>query len=121
MSLINTPYTPFLERYLDLATFRETLLAANLANLDTPGYRTVDVAFQSELAWASAGGDFSKPLRPVVRPVFGLIERPDGNNVSLDREGLLLAQTQLQYKAAIELIRAEFRRVLGAINDGKES
>jgi len=56
-----------------------------------------------------------------VRPVEGLIERPDGNNVSLDREGLLLAQTQLQYKAAIELIRAEFRRMLGAINDGKES
>jgi len=56
-----------------------------------------------------------------VRPVYGLIERPDGNNVSLDRESMLLAQTQLEYKAAIELIRAEFRRLLGAINDGKES
>jgi flagellar basal-body rod protein FlgB len=57
----------------------------------------------------------------MVRRVNGLIERPDGNNVSLDREGMLLAQTQLQYKGAIELIRAEFRRLLGAINDGKES
>lgn len=120
MSLINTPYIPFLQRYLDLASFRETLVSANLANIDTPGYQAVDISFQSELAWASTD-DFAKPLRPVVRPVYGLIERPDGNNVSLDRESMLLAQTQLEYKAAIELIRAEFRRILGAINDGRES
>lgn len=120
MDWIDTGVTPFLERYLDLASFRQTLVAANLANLDTPGYRTVDVAFQSELAWASFAS-FEKPLRPVVRPVYGLITRPDGNNVSLDREGLLLGQTQLQYRAGIEFIRAEFRRILGAINDGKET
>lgn len=120
MSLIDTPYVPFLERYLDLASFRQTLISANLANIDTPGYQTVDVAFQSELAWASTD-DFARPMRPVVRPVYGLIERPDGNNVSLDRESMLLAQTQLQYKTAIELIRAEFRRLLGAINDGNEA
>lgn len=120
MSLIDTPYVPFLENYLDLASFRQTLISANLANIDTPGYQTVDVSFQSELEWASFG-DFQQPVRPVVRPVYGLIVRPDGNNVSLDREGLLLSQTQLQYKTAIEFLRAEFRRILGAINDGKES
>jgi flagellar basal-body rod protein FlgB len=120
MNLMDTSYTAFLERYLDLASFRQTLVAGNLANIDTPGYRSVDVAFQSELAWASLN-DYEQPLRPMVRRVNGLIERPDGNNVSLDREGLLLAQTQLQYKGAIEMIRAEFRRLLGAINDGKES
>lgn len=120
-TLIDTAYTPFLERYLDLAAFRQTLIAANLANIDTPGYRSVDVAFQSELAWASENDDYEGPLHPMVRRVEGLIERPDGNNVSLDREGLLLAQTQLQYKTGIEFIRAEFRRILGAINDGKES
>ena len=120
MNLMDTSYTAFLERYLDLASFRQTLVAVNVANIDTPGYRSVDVAFQSELDWASLN-NFEQPVRPMVRRVNGLIERPDGNNVSLDREGMLLAQTQLQYKGAIELIRAEFRRLLGAINDGKES
>jgi flagellar basal-body rod protein FlgB len=120
MSVVDTMSMTFLERYLDLATFRQTLVAANLANIDTPGFRTRDVAFQSELEWASADG-YQSPLRPFVRPVYGLIERPDGNNVSLDREGMLLAQTQLQYKAAVEFIRAEFRRLHGAINDGVES
>ncbi|MFY9802009.1 MAG: flagellar basal body rod protein FlgB [Candidatus Acidiferrales bacterium] len=119
-SLIDTPNVPFLERFLDLATFRQTLVASNLANIDTPGYQTRDVAFQGELAYASFS-NFQDELRPFVRSVQGLIQRPDGNNVSLDREGLLLAQTQLQYKAAIELIRAEFRTIHGAINDGAES
>lgn len=120
MSLIDTPYVPFLENYLDVAAFRQTLISANLANIDTPGYQTVDVSFQSELQWASFN-DYQQPMRPIVRPVYGLIARPDGNNVSLDREGMLLSENQLQYKTAIEFLRAEFRRILGAINDGKES
>jgi flagellar basal-body rod protein FlgB len=120
MSLFDSPGLGFLERFLDLATYRQTLVAANLANIDTPGYQTRDIAFQSELARAAVN-DFQRPLRPFVRNVYGLLERPDGNNVSLDREGLLLAQTQLQYKAAIEFIRYDFRRLRGAINDGSES
>jgi flagellar basal-body rod protein FlgB len=119
-SLIDTPSIPFYERFLDLATYRQTLLAANLANIDTPGYQTRDVAFQSEMAYASLTG-YQQPMRPFARAVQGLMVRPDGNNVSLDREGLLLAQTQLQYKMAIALIRAEFHGIHGAINDGAES
>ena len=119
-SLIDTPNVPFLERFLDLTTYRQTLLASNLANIDTPGYQTRDVAFQSELAYASLT-EYQEPLRPFARAVQGLMVRPDGNNVSLDREGLLLAQTQLQYKMAVELIRSEFRTIHGAINDGAES
>ena len=118
--LIDTPNMPFLERFLDLATFRQTLVASNVANIDTPGYQTRDVAFQSELAYAGLS-DFQEEMRPFVRTVQGLMERPDGNNVSLDREGLLLAQTQLQYKTAIELIHSEFRTIHGAINDGAET
>ena len=119
-SLIDTPNVPFLERFLDLATYRQTLVASNLANIDTPGYQTRDVAFQNEMAYASLS-DYQQPMRPFARAVQGLMVRPDGNNVSLDREGMLLAQTQLQYKMAIELIRSEFRGIHGAINDGAES
>jgi flagellar basal-body rod protein FlgB len=119
-SLIDTPNVPFLERFLDLATFRQTLVASNLANIDTPGYQSRDIALQSEMSYASFN-NYEDDMHPFVRTVQGLIERPDGNNVSLDREGLLLAQTQMQYKAAIELIRSEFRTIHGAINDGVES
>ena len=39
------------------------------------------------------------------------MERPDGNNVSLDREGLLLAQTQLQFRLGVELLRQQFQEI----------
>jgi flagellar basal-body rod protein FlgB len=51
--------------------------------------------------------------------VQGLIERPDGNNVSADREGLLLAQTQLQFRTGVQLLRSQMQRISIAINEGR--
>jgi flagellar basal-body rod protein FlgB len=50
--------------------------------------------------------------------VPGLIERPDGNNVSIDREGLLMAQNQLLFQTEIQLLHSEFNRLQLAINGG---
>jgi flagellar basal-body rod protein FlgB len=49
MTWMTTPMLDRLEKYLDLATFRQTLVASNLANIDTPGYRTQDIDFESEM------------------------------------------------------------------------
>lgn len=106
-----------LERFLDLTATRQRLVTANLANVDTPGYRTKDVAFQSELQRAMY---WSGATTPAVRSVPGLIARPDGNDVSVDRETLLLAETQLQFRMGVEMLRSEFRRTLMAINEGKQ-
>jgi flagellar basal-body rod protein FlgB len=50
--------------------------------------------------------------------VEGLPERPDGNDVNIDRESLVLSQTQLQYQMGVQLIKEEFHRLLTAIKDG---
>ena len=55
-------------------------------------------------------------VSPMVRQVRGLLSRPDGNNVSVDREGLLLAELQLKYQAAIQAMRAEFSLIKSAVN-----
>ena len=51
----------------------------------------------------------------------GLVARPDGNNVSMDREGMELAKAQLRFKLGVQLIKGEFSQVLSAIHsaDGK--
>jgi flagellar basal-body rod protein FlgB len=103
-------------RALDLAALRHSLVSSNLANIDTPGYRTRDVDFARELRRASDG---LNGVEPRVQEVRGLIARPDGNNVSLEREGLSLADTQLRYRLSVQLLRAEFRRLLAAINEGR--
>jgi flagellar basal-body rod protein FlgB len=50
-----------------------------------------------------------------------LLERPDGNNVSMDREGLLLAETQMQFGLGVQLLRHEFQSLLSAINEGSKA
>ncbi len=106
-----------LEGYLNVATTRHSLVVNNMANVDTPGYHTQDVDFKAELQ-RSLGGE-NAPQMPMVRTVSGLLERPDGNNVDLDREGLALAESQLQFRMGVQLIRTEFHRLLTAINEGK--
>ena len=105
-----------LERFLELSTDREQTIASNMANVDTPGYRTKDVNFKQALMTASDGSGLQ--LTPVVSEVHGLLERPDGNNVDLDRESLLLAQSQLQYQMGVQLVKSNFHQLLSAINGG---
>jgi flagellar basal-body rod protein FlgB len=115
-----------LESYLKLTTAREQAISANMANVDTPGYHTQDIDFQGELNKAlndaeyttSPEGEQTFHLTPVAREVPGLIERPDGNNVSLDREGLLMSETQLQYQIGIQLVKHHFHGILSAIQGG---
>lgn len=116
MSFLDTPNVNVLARFLDVAAARQGVVAENLANIDVPGYRTRDIDFRSAMQQALDGQEF----RTQVREVPGLLERPDGNNVSLDREGLLLAQTQLQFRVGTQLLRAEFRRLQMAIQEGRQ-
>jgi flagellar basal-body rod protein FlgB len=52
--------------------------------------------------------------------VDGLLERPDGNNVSIDRESMALGELQLQFRTGSALLKREFTRMSEAIHeDGK--
>jgi flagellar basal-body rod protein FlgB len=118
MSWLNSAQLSLLERFLDVNSMRQTLVSTNLANVDTPGYHTRDVDFRGELLRASLGQDASA-TSPFVVPVRGLIARPDGNNVSVDRESLLLAQVQLQFKAGTAILRSYFAGIQTAIREGQ--
>jgi flagellar basal-body rod protein FlgB len=120
MSMIDTPLTRGLERVLDLSAFRHQVIAANLANVDTPGYRTRDLRpFAGEIEQAMAGEQAS--FTPVAHEIRGLLERPDGNNVSVERESLLLAQNQLRFQVAVAFLKSEFHTLSAAINGGSTS
>ena len=118
MSWMETPLLQRMERLLDMAALRQTLVSSNIANVDTPGYRTRDIDFEKEMQRALSATP-GEGLHPAVREIQGLIERPDGNNVSIDRETMLLAQTQLQFQTGVALLRQEFKRLQTAITEGK--
>jgi flagellar basal-body rod protein FlgB len=114
---VETRLSDQIARYLDLATGEAKLTAANMANIDTPGYRAVGMDFEAEMREAMTGVDQGRsPRPPRVKAVDGLIARPDGNNVSMDRESLNLAEEQLKFKTGVALLRQEYQRVMDAIH-----
>ena len=102
-----------LTRYLDLSARQMQVTAGNMANLDTPGYKAQGFDFDREF---SAALDTNSYAGPAVNNVDGLVSRPDGNTVSLDRESLEMAKTQLQFRTGVELLKHEFSRVMSAIH-----
>ena len=116
MNLIDTPLMGKLNRFLDTTAYRSGIIADNIANLDTPGYHARDLDFRSQLT--SLISDDSPAALPRATEVAGLAERPDGNNVNMDREGLALAQAQLQFQTGIALMKSEIHRLSQAIHEG---
>lgn len=122
---VDDPMIEGLTRFLDVNVARHKLIASNMANVDTPGYRTHDLDFRAELARSTVGSELGglsyASYAPVAKPVRGLLERPDGNNVSLERESLLLAETQMRYGLGVQLMKDEFHTISQAINSGGSS
>ncbi len=102
-----------LEQYMDLLSARQKLVASNIANADTPGYKTKDIDFQTEFLNAAGG------MVPHAIEARGLAVRNDGNNVSIDREARLLAENDLRFNIATNLLRGQIRTVREAIQEGK--
>ena len=115
--------TQSLEVYLDLLSTRQKLVASNIANLDTPGYRTRDVDFQSELSSAlartqagqTAGTRFAQPAATEVE---GLALNNDGNNVNLDREARMMAENAMRFELGSALLASRYRSIRLAIKEG---
>lgn len=102
-----------LERYMDLLSARQKLVAGNIANADTPGYKTKDLDFNFEFL-SALNND-----HPNILETTGLATKNDGNNVSIDRETRLLAENAIRFNVASNLMRAQIRAVRIAIQEGK--
>jgi flagellar basal-body rod protein FlgB len=94
---------------------RQKLVASNLANADTPGYKTKDIDFQGEFRSAVSGAS------PQPIEVSGLEVKNDGNNVSVDRESRLLSENDIRFNFASQLLRSQFQAMRTAIQTGTNS
>jgi flagellar basal-body rod protein FlgB len=99
-----------LEKYMDLIATRQKLVAANIANADTPGYRTRDIDFQFEFESLQTGE------KPTIVEVPSLAVKNDGNDVSIDREARLLAENDLRFRLATAFLKGSFAQIKSAID-----
>lgn len=121
-----------LGRQMTRAVQKQAVAAGNLANVDTPGYRTKEVQFGDALdaalepatsLAATHSRHFGMPAGASgaadVREKDGLASRRDGNNVQMDRELLALGRAGGEFNSAQTALAAKFRLVRYAINEGR--
>jgi flagellar basal-body rod protein FlgB len=103
--------TNSLETYMDLLSMRQKLVSSNIANADTPGYKTQDLDFQASFQSMLDGGTVQQSTVP------GLATKNDGNDVDLDREARLLAENSMRFSVASSLMRSSIQQVKEAIKE----
>ncbi|WP_238326024.1 flagellar basal body rod protein FlgB [Bryobacter aggregatus] len=107
------PLTGRMAQYLDLLADRQKLVAANIANADTPGYKTKDIDFHFEFQSLLDGA------APHVIEPEGLKTKNDGNNVDVDREMRLLSENSMRFNLVSQLVKGDARDIRLAIKDAR--
>ena len=109
-----------LMRLLRAADLRSRAVASNIANLNTPGYRRLEVRFEDELARAlERGGDRAAELEPRLVEDELHPPRADGNNADMELELAELRRNRLLSETYNSLLRARFDLVRAAIDGGR--
>jgi len=106
-----------LEKVMDIASYRRKLLASNIANADTPGYRAKDISFRKEVIRAMEQidrGQRAEQLYQVYETVNTMPNR-DGNTVNVDIEMAKIAENSLTYNTAVQLYSRKARMLRDAI------
>ena len=119
---------------LNLRSQRTELLAANLANADTPGYRARDIDFKSAMAQASGAGGVANGVSlhttsskhigpktingspaPELKYRTPLAPSLDGNTVDAQLEQAAFAENTVRYQATLQFLSSKFRGLMTAI------
>lgn len=123
MELFDTTFKA-LDLALGAAGKRQEVLANNLANVNTPGYKRLDVEFDGVLSKAvdaaNAGDSTSlDALSPTVTTDDAVSVRADGNSVDVDQEMAYLAENNIRYNALVQLAQKKLDGLKYVISDGR--
>ncbi|GBG15828.1 flagellar basal-body rod protein FlgB [Novimethylophilus kurashikiensis] len=121
----------FQEKALNLRTYRQQLLASNIANADTPNYKAVDIDFAKTLQQAQAGRGMSVDLTKTspmhldgnntamgdVKPMYRTSVQPsiDGNTVDSNIEQAQFSENALNYMATLQFVNGQFKDMQEAL------
>ncbi|MFI5304177.1 MAG: flagellar basal body rod protein FlgB [Nitrospiria bacterium] len=122
-----------LEKSLDIRSEKNRVIASNIANQDTPGYRAKEINFKDSINAASApssltllktssshlGGMLGGSPDLSVTEIPGASKQLDGNTVNNEMEMAKLAENQINYSASIQFISEKFKLINYAITEAK--
>jgi len=106
------------KRLLDAVHLRHEAIASNLANVETPGYKRIDLApeFHREFQTLLKAGEVAKAPAPTLREDAAAVStRLDGNNVEIEQELLQLSSNALQYEVLSDFVSGSLKQLRLAI------
>ena len=107
-------------RLMSAATERGRVIASNVANESTPGYRRQVVRFEELLRQAIDSGESDlERVQPQVEPDMLTPARPDGNNVNLELELNAGRQNRLLYDTYAAILQSHFELLRAGIESGR--
>jgi flagellar basal-body rod protein FlgB len=108
-------------KLLDAAALRQEAIAANIANVETPGYRRLDVApdFAEQLRARASTGELSRTadsIKPTLaEDTHARSLRPDGNTVEIEKELLTMNRNAVEYEFLSEIVSRNIKQLKVAI------
>ncbi len=126
-SISDSALVAALRRQMTIAVAKQVAAAGNLANVDTPDYKAVEVNFESALdsrltppaATHAAHFSTTTPSTIATKEKQGVTPRRDGNTVELDQELLAMNRAGGDFSAAQTALAAKFRLVRYALNESR--
>lgn len=108
-------------KLLDASVVRQEAIASNIANVDTPGYRRLDVStdFASQLRTKLQAGKLSEvaSMQPaVVEDLSARSVRPDGNSVEIEHELIAMSRNTVEYDYLTEIVTRNIKQMKMAIS-----
>ncbi len=130
-SLFNSTTVPVLEQVVSFAQSRHEVLAGNIANMDTPGYKIRDLSvetFQDELRdaiearklspepWSPGLVESGDKLHSVAESMESILFH-DESNVGLDKQVTEMLKNQSLHNMAIAIMSSQFQLLETAISE----
>ena len=119
-ALFSQPNYLAAKKMMDATVLRQEAIASNLANIETPGYKRIDVnpSFQAELRQALAGKDSESlaGMKPQLQvDANAVAQNPDGNTVQLEQELMQMNQNGVAHALESQLVTGTLMRLRMAI------
>ncbi len=130
---LRTPYLNLLETSLNASSLRHNVIANNIANVDTPGYKRMEVDFERQLQKALSSNNIQLNTTnslhitnlkvEKIKPEVKLDDRTslfnNNNNVDIDYEMSQLAQNALWYQSLTDILNYHFSQLRQVITEGR--
>ena len=119
---LNASTLPGLDRlaqHLGYHVARQGVIAGNLANLDTPGFRARDLSFDEVLTTSRETNESTMTFEQTVDTSDDEVPDEDGNTVALETQIARMDETNIQYRAVAEVLSRRIGMLRYAANDGR--